>query len=189
MANPLANPILPSKSSTLAVVPLVDWLVLRLKSWQPTRTADQDPVAFDSVTLPPNVGNTTAGSPRALCTGPGEWLLVDERKGATGRWREEFERWAIAQGVAVADLSHGLVGFALKGTAAGEVLAKGCGIDVHAKGLLAGRCVRTRLAQIPAVIDCHEPNLHYGVYVARSYREYLRQWLDDALIGFPRAIA
>jgi sarcosine oxidase gamma subunit len=45
---------------------------------------------------------------------------------------------------------------------------------------MVGQCLRTRLAHVPVVILCLDEAPRYELWVARSYREYLRSWLHDA---------
>jgi heterotetrameric sarcosine oxidase gamma subunit len=171
-------------SKSFEVVRIVDGFALRVKSWGPLPTGDRGPVVLGGVMLPATVGDTAEGSPGVLCTGPGEWLLIEERTrtGAARFSLEEFEREARTQGLAVADLSDGLVGLALKGVSAWDALAGGCGVDFHGRNLPWGRCVRTRLAQIPVVVVRMEKSSEFELYVPRSYAQYLTDWLNDTLM-------
>ena len=136
----------------IQITTLADRTVLRLKSWLPT---------------PP------AGLPaRTLCIGPGDWLIV-----SSGSSAPEIS----GSGLALVDLSDGLVALAVSGPAAREVLSKGCGLDLHR--FAAGKCTRTRFAQIPVVLECLDET-RFELHVARSYLHYLRAWLTDAALEF-----
>jgi sarcosine oxidase gamma subunit len=45
----------------------------------------------------------------------------------------------------------------------------------------AGRCTRTRLAQLAVVVDCIDPAPRFELYFGRSYLKYLHAWLVDAV--------
>jgi sarcosine oxidase subunit gamma len=64
------------------------------------------------------------------------------------------------------------------------LLSKGCGLDLHPRSFPAGRCARTRFAQIPVVLDCPDEDSRFDMYAGRSYRQYLHEWLLDAAVEF-----
>ena len=109
-----------------------------------------------------------------MCLGPADWLLVSQMHFATE---------VSAQGLALVELTDGVAGLAVTGSAVRELLAKGCGLDLHPRSFPAGRCARTRFAQIPLVMDCLEAS-RFELYAARSYEHYLHAWLDDAAREF-----
>jgi heterotetrameric sarcosine oxidase gamma subunit len=55
-------------------------------------------------------------------------------------------------------------------------------VDFHPAKFPAGRCVRTRLAQVPVVIVHLEHSTGYELYGARSHADYLLAWLRDAAL-------
>jgi sarcosine oxidase subunit gamma len=77
-------------------------------------------------------------------------------------------------------MTDGLTAFRLQGPLTRELLSKGCGLDLHPQSLPPGRCARTRLAQIPVVMDFLDDSSDIDLYVARSYGAYLHSWLTDA---------
>jgi sarcosine oxidase subunit gamma len=154
--------------------------VFRLKSWVVGITGGSKPVTLAGRELPADAGGTLRGSARALCTGPGEWLVVSPGPGA-GRLPEQIEQELVEQGVALVDLSDGLGVLEVSGRDVRELLCKGCGLDLHAATFAPGSCARTRFAQIPVVIECIDET-RFEVYVARSYLQYLHAWLSDAAV-------
>ena len=88
------------------------------------------------------------------------------------------------QGLALVDLSQALSVVRVEGSAAADLLAKGCGLDLHPRSFPAGRCARTRFASIPVLFD-HvgaAAQSAFDLYVARSLSAYLHSWLADAAV-------
>src|SRR4051812_8511189 len=126
---------------------------LRLKSWLPEHTQGGKPVVLAGQELPSQVGGILQGPMRVLCLGPGDWLIVShEHTGSS--MRAHFAPDLSEQGLALVDLTDGLAALEVSGSAAREVLSKGCGLDFHPRSFPPGRCARTRFAQIPVVIEC-----------------------------------
>lgn len=159
--------------------------VLRLKSWEPRHGAG-DPIVLAGWKLPSEVGATLAGPPRILCTAPGEWLLVS--RGGLGVGTRETLEARLPAGQVLVDLSEGLSVFGAQGVAVREVLAKGCGLNLHPRRFPPGACARARFAQIPVIIDCIQDPNHFELYVMRSYAHYLKDWLLDAAVEFDGAM-
>jgi sarcosine oxidase subunit gamma len=129
--------------------------------------------------FPSQTGETVPGRTRVLCLGPGEWLIVSDVLSASAE-REHIQEETQQQGLALVDVTDGLAVLRIQGPAAREVLAKGCGLDLHARAFRAGQCARTRFAQIPVIVDCLGEPPRFELYVARSYLSYLQSWLIDA---------
>jgi sarcosine oxidase subunit gamma len=156
---------------------------LRLKSWLPEYTSGAKPVVIGGWEFPSNVGTTKSGPMRVLCVGPGEWLLISHENEASGA-RPYMETDPPTPGIALADLTSGLVGLEVQGSGVREVLSKGCGLDLDPRSFPPGRCARTRFAQIPVVVECLDDPPRYQLYIARSYLHYLQSWLADAAVEF-----
>jgi sarcosine oxidase, subunit gamma len=159
-------------------------LVFSLKSWAVSpnlRAAPEHPE------LPLEVGETRAGPPKVLCTGPGEWLLLHPPTEASAL-QGACARWLSSPGLALVDLTAGLVVLEVSGSQVREVFRKSCGLDFEPRHFSAGQCARTRFAQIPVVIDCLDAGSAFELYVARSYGAYVLAWLEDASkeFGFSR---
>lgn len=98
------------------------------------------------------------------------------------RLRNVLAPQLAAQSLVLVDLTDGLVVLELSGTAARQVLATSCGLDLDGRAFAAGHCARTRLAQIPVVIDCVQDSGVFELYAPRSYGSYLEDWLLDASV-------
>jgi sarcosine oxidase subunit gamma len=143
--------------------------IVHLKSWNPASSPALAPIE--------------RGDVRVLALGPGEWLLMsDSMDGAD--LHASVAASAVAQGIAAIDLSDGLAGLELEGTAAPDVLATACGLDLHPNAFAAGACTRTRLAQLRVVIACTRSAPTYELHVGTSYLPYLESWLTDAISVF-----
>jgi sarcosine oxidase subunit gamma len=119
------------------------------------------------------VGTTSSAPFHALCVGPTEWLIVQP---------ERYAPRVAADGLAIVDLSDGIVSLDVRGTAVREVLSAGCGLDLHPQRFPPGRCARTRLGHIAVVVECLDEHC-FELHVARSQARYLTGWLADAAAG------
>jgi heterotetrameric sarcosine oxidase gamma subunit len=150
----------------LHIEPIESRAIVQFKSWLPARGS------------PPAHRLTVPAECRLLSVAPGEWLLTSDTL-AMGQMRD----WAYKYrefGIASAGPSHGLAVLVLQGLGAQDVLSQGCGLDFHASRFTPGTCTRTRLAQLPVIIDYVDATPRFELYVGRSYRSYLQSWLHDA---------
>jgi sarcosine oxidase subunit gamma len=72
----------------------------------------------------------------------------------------------------------------LAGPAARDVLAKGCGLDLHPSAFAPGRCAQTLLAQAQIVLEQRSDEPEYHLFVRPSFARYLREWLRQAMHEF-----
>jgi sarcosine oxidase subunit gamma len=156
---------------------------LRLKSWLRDHLTGTRSPTLAGRQLPSRVGETLTGSARVLCVAPGEWLVVSNGQ-PSAAMQAYFESDLSSQGLALVDLTDGLVRLEVRGVVARELLSKGCGLDLHARSFPADCCAGTRFARIPVVIDCLDEPLRFELHVARSYSQYLYSWLVDAAAEF-----
>jgi sarcosine oxidase subunit gamma len=157
--------------------------VLRLKSWLPEYTPGGRPVMLAGQELPSHVGAVLSGQMHVLCVGPGEWLIIAPEEQGTSL-RQHMEPDLVNFGLVLVDLSVALAALTVQGPVARELLSKGCGLDLHPRSFPAGRCARTRFAQVPAIIECFDASSRFELYVARSYFEHFHSWLADAAAEF-----
>lgn len=169
--------------ATVQVRPVARTSVLRLRSWLPESSSAASQVALAGQALPRTVGETLFGSARALCLGPGDWLIVSDQHTASNL-REHFEPDLSRQGLALVDLTDGMAVIEVYGPTTREVLSKGCGLDMHPRSFPPGRCARTRFAQIAVVIECLDAQPRFELTVPRSYLHYVHSWLADAAMEF-----
>jgi sarcosine oxidase, subunit gamma len=170
----------PSTSAALQIELKQQRSVLRLRSWH---GHSDHTVLLDGRSLPTTAGAVLALETRVLCLGPGDWLVLCESVEVV-QFDEHVERQVRRQRVAVVDQTDALVTIEASGQYAREVLSKGCGVDFHPGTFHVDQCVRTRLAQIPAVIDCRSAAPRFDLYLARSHASYMSSWLLDAAAEF-----
>lgn len=132
--------------------------------------------------LPPSdIGaNRAAGlAPRIIHLSDGEWML------AGGQWSSD-DVVAIADDASwhLADVSEGRARFAVHGPAAGDLLSKGCTIDLHHRSFGRDRCAQTLFAQTRALIERVGEDDHFHLYADISVRDHLERWFEDAVVEF-----
>ena len=129
----------------------------------------------------PRTPNTAAGkgATGALWLGPDEWLVLTAA-GSEARIAGDLRRVLARRHAAVTELGEGRAVIGLSGPAAGEVLMKGCALDLHPRSFGAGRCAQTLIAKAGVILHRTAEAPAYDIYVARSFAEYLWAWLEDA---------
>jgi sarcosine oxidase subunit gamma len=172
-----------NNTAAVQINPIRGRTVLRLKSWLREHITGGKPVVLAGQELPSQVGRTLSGRARVLSIGPGEWLIVSDEHQALNV-REPIEHDLSEQGLALVDLTGGLVAIDVRGSVAREVLSKGGGLDFHPRSFPAGQCARTRFAQIPLIVECVDEPIRFELTVPRSYCDYLHAWLIDAAAEF-----
>lgn len=176
--------VAPNQTAAVQMTAVSGRTSLRLKSWLPQYTDGGEPVVLAGRELPSQVGATTLFGPmRVLCVGPGEWLIVSQEHPASSL-RERIEPDLAKHGLALVDLTDAIVALDVQGCVVREVLAKGCGLDLHPRSFPAEWCARTRFAQIPLLIECLDNPPRFELHMARSYLHYLHAWITDAAAEF-----
>lgn len=167
-----------SRSASLQEVPFVEMVNLRGNG--------QDALFAQAVqqatglALPLRANSASIGAQRQwLWLGPDEWLLKSRDWSAT----EAIDalRGAL-QGMrsAVVDVGHGNTTLLLHGLAAGDLLARGCPLDLHPRVFGIGSVAQTHVAKAGATIVCLEPGARFELTVRRSFADYLVRWLCAA---------
>ncbi len=107
-----------------------------------------------------------------LWLGPDAWLLAgsDAQKINT--------TLPIAQGF-LTDVSHGRAALRIGGPRVLDLLAKGCGLDLHPRVFQPGHCAQTSLAHIGVLLHLRDDG-KFDLYCARSYAQHLWHWLTEA---------
>lgn len=121
------------------------------------------------------------GALRVLWLGPDEWLVVAE--GDAPDLLPRLERAVAGLRAAVADLSSSRAILELRGAGARDLLAAGCGLDLHPRVFGPGQCAQTLLARVPVVFYQLSDAPQYRVLVGRSYVRWLVDWMIDAAKG------
>ncbi|MBW4052995.1 MAG: hypothetical protein HIU85_16330 [Proteobacteria bacterium] len=158
---------------------LSGWGFLLLQS--PSESALQDALmSHTGLRLPAPQTVSTRGDYALLWLTPKEWLLAAPAS-ETESLQAALTRQMATCLAAVIDMSDALAVCELSGTRCADVLMSGCTLDLHADTFPSGRCSRTGLADIPAILwnPAREPRAVRCI-VDRSHARHLRDWLADA---------
>ncbi|MDA1101029.1 MAG: hypothetical protein O2967_18835 [Proteobacteria bacterium] len=112
----------------------------------------------------------------ALWLAPREWLLVSDADAARGNLAARI----VANGGALSDLSHARTVFRIAAGPARNILAQGCPLDLRPAIFLPGHCAQSVLASVAILVHHLADGAHMDIYVARSYGQYMYDWLNDA---------
>lgn len=130
--------------------------------------------------LPAPLKASAGGDYAALWLTPQEWLLACPAR-ETGSLHVALSRQLATHLAAVTDMSDALAVCELSGTRCADALMSGCTLDLHADAFPAGRCSRTGLADIPAILWNPGGEAHrLRCIVDRSHARHLGDWLADA---------
>ena len=83
----------------------------------------------------------------------------------------------------VVDVSANRTTIEVRGSAARELLAAGCSVDLHLRAFGPGRCAQTALARAAVILHQTSDEPCYLILVRPSFATYLARWLQDALDG------
>jgi len=130
----------------------------------------------------PTTANTTStnGDRAALWLSPDEWLIVVPFA-TRAQTIDELKRAFAGQHVSITDVSANRIILELSGSKSREVLAKGCGLDLHPRAFKAGQCAQTVVARSQAVIWQTDETPTYRVLVRPSFAAYLTDFFIDAM--------
>ncbi len=129
----------------------------------------------------PLIPNTSASGDgvTALWLGPDEWLLSldsDQAEEAAAKLRDAL----ATVHAAITDVSHARTVLGLAGPDAREVLAKGCGLDLHPRAFAVGACAQSTLAKATVILHLVDATPTFEIHIGRSFAQYLWVWLQDA---------
>ena len=134
--------------------------------------------------VPPGEPNTVvADEPwTAFWLGPDEWLLVtaSDRTRLLTQALDAF----VGRVPVPLDVSDARVVVRLAGHCASDVLARLCPLDLAADTMATGRCARSLLGRVDALIHVRaslgDAGGVYDIYVGRSFADYAWRVLEDA---------
>jgi sarcosine oxidase subunit gamma len=134
---------------------------------------------------PPTMPNTVArdGMRCILWLGPDEWLIVTP-PGEEAALAARLDEALGGRHAAVTDVTDSRTVIALGGSRARDVLAKGCGLDLHPRVFHAGQCAQSTLARASIILHQTTDGPAYDIYVDRSFARYLWAWLIDASLEY-----
>lgn len=118
----------------------------------------------------------------ALRLGPDEWLLTSTTADPQD-WEFHVDEAASAHGGMAVDVSAQRTSVRVRGSAARELLAFGCALDLRPAAFPRGRCAQTLLGQAAVVLVAHDPvdgGDDLALIVRSSFAGYVADWLVDA---------
>ncbi len=134
-------------------------------------------------TFPPAANKfTTAGERHAVWLGPDEFMIICE----AGKDEELASAVHVSFGsehTAVTNITDALAAFHLKGAAVRQVLAKGCGLDLHQNSFTSGDVAQTLLSHAAVTIMALADD-EFIVICRTSFASYLHDWLLDAALEY-----
>lgn len=137
------------------------------------------------VALPLTPNRCNEGGGRiAAWLGPDEWLIMaadGEARSIEAALREAVtgDPW-----LSVVDVSNNYTGFMLCGSAAREVLAKGCPLDLHPAAFASGDCAQTVVAGARVLLRVTGGPDAIEIRVRNSFARYTAAWLADAMAEY-----
>lgn len=114
-----------------------------------------------------------------LWIGPDRWLVVEpERPGRelAARLNEAL----TGTPAALTDLGHARTVLRIAGCSSRDLLAKGCGVDFHARAFPVGSCAQSLLGHVGALLHAVDEAPSFDLYIARSYALTLWEWLTES---------
>jgi sarcosine oxidase subunit gamma len=126
--------------------------------------------------LEPNTWRRGGGR-EALWLGPDEWLVVAD-PGQAAAVVGELEAALDGQHRSVVDVSAYRTVVELAGEDRFELLAQGCGLDLHPRSWRDGDCAQTLLGRVPVLLQEREAATR--VFVRSSFASHLAGWLRRA---------
>ncbi|MEJ2885765.1 sarcosine oxidase subunit gamma [Actinomycetospora aeridis] len=118
----------------------------------------------------------------AVRLGPDEWLLTSATARPEG-WEFHVDETASAHGGMAVDVSAQRTSLRVRGTAARELLAFGCALDLRPAAFPRGRCAQTLLGLAAVLLVAHDVD-DLAVIVRSSFAGYVADWLVDAAAEF-----
>jgi sarcosine oxidase, subunit gamma len=181
---PDAARVAPASAVSLRETPLRGLVNLRIDPSNATARAAAEAAVGIALPVQPNHAIDGAGR-SVLWLGPDEYLVVTEA-GSEAGLAESLRQALRDHHAAVTDVSDGRTTIEIAGRHARDVIAKGCGLDLHPRVFGPGRCAQTGLAKARVILRQTDPAPVFEIFVERSHAEYLWLWLKDATREFDR---
>lgn len=118
----------------------------------------------------------TGGAAQTLRLGPQEWLI------SAGPGAEEMAGRLDGVLHHASDVTPGRVAWRVSGPLAADLIASGCGLDLHPRAFPVGAGTRTLLAQVEVVVSRRGADA-FEIAAERTLHDYLAAWLADAEAG------
>ena len=126
---------------------------------------------------------TGSGERCVLWLGPDEFLVTTE-PGGEGALAAALRRALGPHHAAVTDVTDGRTTLEIAGPRARDLIAKGCGLDLHPRVFGPGQCAQSGLAKTRMLIHQRDATPSFDILVERSHAEYVFLWLQDAMQEF-----
>jgi sarcosine oxidase subunit gamma len=128
---------------------------------------------------------------RALWLGPDEWLLAMPL-GSVPEAQQALETALAGAHHALVDLSDNYASLQVIGAPAGDLLSKGCPLDLDPAVFQVGHVAQSLVGKADAIIE-RRPDAEPGrivleVTVRRSFARYVWEWLADGAREFGLAV-
>ena len=131
---------------------------------------------------------TSRATTSLLWIGPQRWLVVEPEQ--AGRDLAQLLRKALGPAqAAVTDVGNGRTVWRLSGPNVRDLLAKGSGIDFHARAFPPGRCAQGLLGHAASLFHAVDAAPSFDLYVARSFGLTMWEWLTEAAAEFGYRVA
>jgi sarcosine oxidase subunit gamma len=124
---------------------------------------------------------------RLLWLAPDEFLLIGQA-GREAIFLPSLEAALSGQRALALDVSDMRTTVSLAGPAARDLIACGCGLDLHPSRFATGQCAQTKLAKCNVVLDMASDEPRFDILVTVSYADYLWRWLERAGSEFGIAV-
>lgn len=130
------------------------------------------------------LGSMTVKGRVTLWLGPDEWLIACPAGTETALF-DELRAALDGVHAALVDLTDAQTIIRVSGPRAGDLIAKGCTLDLHPRVFAAGHVARSTLAHIQITLlqtagDGEAGGPAFDLYVGRSFAQHLWRWLEDA---------
>jgi sarcosine oxidase, subunit gamma len=154
---------------------------LLLRGGPDARRRASDALGFPLPERPPGAG--AGDGAEALRLGPDEWLLLVP-SAAADEVAEALARELDGLHHALVPVGERLVGIAVEGPAAADLLATGCPLDLHPRAFPPGSATRTVMGKADVVLHRPEGGSGFRLHVGRSFGPYLWRYLETAAREF-----
>ena len=128
--------------------------------------------------FPDNNRMVTVGDRQLVWLGPDEFLLLCEA-GSEPDLHGQLSLDLDGVHAAVTNVTDSLCALTLRGAAVRQVLAKGCGLDLHPSKFAAGDCAQTMLAHAGVTLIAQDED-RFMLICRTSFAPYVADWLMDA---------
>jgi sarcosine oxidase, subunit gamma len=168
-------------SAVLSEIPFVQMLNLRGDAAD-ARFVDAV-LRATGLPLPLAANRAERGDMRQLLwLGPDEWLF-QARDGQGDAVAADLR--AALQGLhhAVVEVGDGHTVLRVEGPGAGELLMRGCPLDLHPRHFTPGCVAQSHVARANMTLLCLEAGTCFELTVRRAFADYLARWLCAAALG------